>query len=66
MDFRATSDQLNRGGAQVGSAVRALESRITQLEHLTTEQTRELRIQFERIAQLQAECDILRIRRTTP
>ena len=66
MDFRATSDHLNRGGAQVGSAVRALESRISQLEHLTTEQTRSLRIQFERIAQLQAECDILRIRRTKP
>ena len=66
MDFRPTSQQSNRGGAQAGSAVKALEYRISQLEHLTTAQTRELRIQFERIAQLQAECDILRIRRTKP
>ena len=40
----------------------ALEERLRQLEELTSSQSRELRIQFERIAQLQAELDILRIR----
>ena len=44
------------------SAEGGLEQRIRQLEELTTSQSRELRIQFERIAQLQAELDILRIR----
>jgi hypothetical protein len=44
-------------------AISSLEHRITQLERLASAQSRELRIQFERIAQLQAECDILRIRR---
>jgi len=40
----------------------ALERRIGELEHTASSQGRELRIQFERIAQLQAECDVLRIR----
>ena len=39
-----------------------LERRVAELENLTTSQSRELQIQFERIAQLQADCDILRIR----
>jgi len=37
-----------------------LERRICELERLARDQTIELRIQFERIAQLQAEYDILR------
>jgi hypothetical protein len=41
--------------------VTALERRISELEQLATSQSRELRIQFERIAQLQAEWDIVRI-----
>lgn len=44
------------------TATTALERRIHELEQLTNSQSRELRIQFERIAQLQAEWDILRIR----
>ena len=40
----------------------ALERRLSDLEELATSQDRELRIQFERIAQLQAEWDILRVR----
>lgn len=45
-----------------GTALSALESRVSELEQLTTSQGRELRIQFERIAQLRADCDILRMR----
>jgi hypothetical protein len=44
------------------SALNALERRLDELELLASTQSRELRIQFERIAQLQAEYDILRIR----
>jgi hypothetical protein len=40
----------------------SLEKRIRELEQLADAQSRELRIQFERIAQLQAEWDIVRIR----
>jgi hypothetical protein len=36
--------------------------RIAELEQLADSQSRELRIQFERIAQIQAEWDIIRIR----
>jgi len=39
-----------------------LERRVADLEDLATSQRRELKNQFERIAQLQADCDILRIR----
>lgn len=46
------------------NTLRALERRISQLERLTRAQSHELTIQFERIAQLQAECDVLRIRFT--
>jgi hypothetical protein len=45
-----------------GGLVTILERRIRELEQLTTSQSRELEIQFERIAQLQAEWDILRHR----
>jgi hypothetical protein len=47
----ATSDPLRHPHEHGGTAVMALERRIS-----------ELKIQFERIAQLQAEWDILRIR----
>ena len=43
-------------------ALRALEQRVGFLEQLAAAQTHELKIQSERIAQLQAECDILKIR----
>jgi hypothetical protein len=43
-------------------ALTILKHRIRELEQLTTSQGRELRIQFERIAQLQAEHDVMRIR----
>ena len=46
-------------------AVTTLERRISELEQIASSQSRELGIQFERIAQLQAEWDILRIRLTT-
>ena len=40
----------------------SLERRIAELEQLADSQSRELKTQFERIAQMQAEWDILRIR----
>jgi hypothetical protein len=55
--FRDASDDAQ-------AAVMSLEKRIRKLEQLANSQSRELRIQFERIAQLQAEWDILRIRTT--
>jgi hypothetical protein len=60
---RATTT--NRFGHPPGDAnvvVTSLEKRIRELEQRADTQTRELRIQFERIAQLQAEWDIVRIR----
>ena len=78
MDFRMTSQETKGTGSHIhmappsprrsssGQAVRALERRISELEQIANSQTRELRIQFERIAQLQAECDILRIRFIKP
>lgn len=45
-------------------SVTALERRISELEQLATSQDPELRIQFERIAQLPAEWNILRFRFT--
>ena len=74
MNLRPTSEESSRGGSQTATTspsprrpsgeatIIELDRRIAQLEHLTSVQSRELRIQFERIAQLQAECDILRIR----
>ena len=62
MHPRTTSDPLRHPRDKTGIAVTALERRISELEHLATSQDHELRIQFERIAQLQAEWDILRIR----
>ena len=72
------SGRLTRAGKQVqpvsrstprsaGTAtLRTLECRIAELENLAASQSRELQIQFERIAQLQADCDILRIRFIKP
>jgi hypothetical protein len=48
------------------ATLRGLERRIAELENLATSQRRELQIQFERIAQLQADCDILRVRFIKP
>jgi hypothetical protein len=59
MRSRITSDQHHVNGR---TAAAALERRIRELEQLATAQSRELRIQLERIAQLQAEWDILRSR----
>ena len=64
MHPRTTSDPLRPLRGKSGTAVTALERRISELEQLATSQARELKIQFERIAQLQAEWDILRIRQT--
>jgi hypothetical protein len=41
-----------------------VEHRISELEQLTSSQSRELKFQFERIAQMQAEWEILRMRFT--
>ena len=49
-----------------GTAGAALERRLSQLECLADSQSRELRIQFERIAQLEAELDFLRKRQRRP
>ena len=62
MHPRITSDPLRHHREHGGTAVTALERRISELEELASSQGHELRIQFERIAQLQAEWDILRIR----
>ena len=63
MHPRTTSNPLLRHSRDNGrTAVTALQRRISDLEQLASSQSRELRIQFERIAQLQAEWDILRIR----
>jgi len=51
-----------RSDALAKRAVTALERRIAELEQLTNSQSRELRIQFERIAQMQAQWDILSVR----
>jgi len=48
------------------ATLRTLEGRILELESLAASQSRELRVQFERIAQLQADCDILRVRFIKP
>lgn len=44
------------------TSLTTLERRVCELERLAEDQARELRIQFERIAQLQAAHDILRSR----
>jgi hypothetical protein len=62
MQPRTTSDPLRHSREVSPTAGAALERRIAELEQLTNSQSRELRIQFERIAQMQAEWDILRVR----
>jgi hypothetical protein len=62
MHPHTTSDPLRYSRGKSGPAVGALERRIAELEELACSQSRELRVQFQRIAQMQAEWDILRIR----
>ena len=62
MHPRTASDPLRYSRENGGTAFTALERRISELEQLATSQGRELRIQFERIAQLQGEWDIPGIR----
>ena len=62
MQPHTISGPLRQSRVANGTAVTALERRIAELEQLTTSQSRELRIQFERIAQMQAEWDGLRVR----
>ena len=59
---RTTSDPLRQSRIISATVVTALERRIAELEQLMNSQSRELKIQFERIAQIQAEWDIIRIR----
>jgi hypothetical protein len=58
----ATSHASRNVGQDRGTAAESLDRRIRELEQLTSSQSRELPVQFERIAQLLAEWDILRIR----
>jgi len=64
MNQRTRSDSRRQARENGRAAVTALERRLGDLEELATSQDRELKIQFERIAQLQAEWDILRVRFT--
>ena len=64
MQPRTPSNSLGHSGDAGRTTVTPLERRIAELEHLADSQSRELRIQFERIAQMQAEWDVLRIRLT--
>jgi hypothetical protein len=58
----AMTNRFRRPPGNVDVAVTSLEKRLSELEQLAAAQSRELRIQFERIAQLQAEWDIVQIR----
>jgi hypothetical protein len=62
MRTRATSDSLGHTREAGRTAPTTFERRIPELEQLAHSQSRELRIQFKRIAQMQAEWDVLRIR----
>ena len=62
MQPRTPSNSLGHSREAGRTAVTTLERRIAELELLAESQSRELRIQFERIAQMQAELDVLRIR----
>jgi hypothetical protein len=66
MQPRTTSYSLRIPREEGGTPVTTLERRIAELEQLADSQSRELRIQFERIAQMQAEWDVLRIRLIKP
>jgi hypothetical protein len=60
MDLQTRSPRRPAGDA----TLTALERRICRLEQVACSQSHELTVQFKRIAQLQAECDVLRIRFT--
>jgi hypothetical protein len=62
MQPRTTSNSLGHCREAGRTAMTTLERRIAELEKLADSQSRDLRIQFERIAQMQAEWDVLRIR----
>ena len=64
MQPRTPSNSLGHSGEASRTAVTPLERRIAELEQLADSQSRELRIQFERIAQMQAEWDVMRMRLT--
>jgi hypothetical protein len=66
MPPRTTCHSLRNSREEGGTAMRTLERKIAELAQLADSQSRELRIQFERIAQMQAEWDVLRIRLTKP
>ena len=53
-------------GAAEAAALNVVQRRVAELESPASAQSRELAIQFERIAQLQADFDILRIRFIKP
>jgi hypothetical protein len=58
----ARTNRLRHLPGNVDVAVTSLEKRLSEVEQLADAQSREVRIPFERIAQLQAEWDIVRIR----
>jgi hypothetical protein len=62
MGRSAMTNRFRRPPGDVDVAVASLEKRLSELEQLADAQSHELRIQFERIAQLQAEWDVVRIR----
>ena len=62
MHARTASDPPRHSRKTNLTGVLSLERRIAELEQLADSQSRELKTQFERIAQMQAEWDILRIR----
>jgi hypothetical protein len=62
MHARTTSEPPRHSRKTSLTGVTSLERRISELEQLASLQSRELKIQFERIAQMQAEWDIIRIR----
>jgi hypothetical protein len=66
MTHQRQTDSKSELGSPRDAHLAALERRVIELERLTDSQSHDLRIQFERIAQLQAECDILRIRFVKP
>ena len=62
MQPRTPSDPLGDSRDTGGPEGTALEQRMAEPGQLPDSQRRELRIQFERVAQMEAEWDVLRIR----
>jgi hypothetical protein len=58
----AMTNRFRRPPGDIDVAVTSLEKRLSEHGQLADAQSHELRIQFERIAQLQAEWDVVRIR----